>query len=96
METDAPPKPRRDALWAAGVLAALGVLWLILRLYWQGALILGAAAALWAFGRRMRSTPEKSAPPSSPPAGADRASQGGARSATPAASGKGKGKKRRR
>lgn len=42
----------RDALVAAGLLGTLGVLWLVLKLFWQGALLLVAAGLVAWFARR--------------------------------------------
>jgi hypothetical protein len=43
---------RRDALVVAGLLVALGILWLLLKLYWQGALLVAAAGAVAFFAGR--------------------------------------------
>ncbi len=53
METDASPRHRRDALLAASACAVLGGLWIVLRLYWQGALLLGVAAGLGVLYQRL-------------------------------------------
>ncbi|MDY0000093.1 MAG: hypothetical protein RBU30_02235 [Polyangia bacterium] len=65
MESEAAPRHRRDAFWAAGITAALGCLWIFFGFYWQGALLLGGAAILAWIGRRQ----EDAAPsePSQPP-----------------------------
>lgn len=57
MELEASPRHRRDSFIVAGALALLGCLWLALRLYWQGALLVGAALALGAHGRRLGAQP---------------------------------------
>ncbi len=46
MNTEAKPSVRRDALVAAVAIAALGLLWLVFRLYWQGLLLLVAAGLI--------------------------------------------------
>jgi len=46
MQAHSQPSHGKDAWTALGVLLALGVLWLFLKLYWQGALLVVAAVAL--------------------------------------------------
>jgi hypothetical protein len=50
METEAQTTGHRDALIAAGALLALGILWITLRLVWQGALLVAAALVVAYFG----------------------------------------------
>lgn len=78
---------RRDALIASGLLAGIAVLWLVLRLWWQGAFILCAAGALFVLGRRVGSKPEVSME-TADPVPADKP--------IPRTVGPGKGRKRRR
>lgn len=85
METDVSPRHRLDALLAAGVCAALGGLWLVLRLYWQGALLLGVAAGLALLYRRLGPSLAEDPTPSR-----------GEKAPSPAAPLKGKGRKRHR
>ncbi len=73
METASRSIERRDAFAAAAALLMLGLLWVVLRLYWQGALLLAAGVALGYFGGyRTRSTDasEAASSESSPPGGA--------------------------
>lgn len=46
MSTEAKPTVRKDALVATLVIAALGLLWIVFRLYWQGLLLLLSAGAV--------------------------------------------------
>lgn len=104
METDASSTVRRDAFAAALALLLLGLLWVVLRLYWQGALLLAAGAALGYLGwYRIRSHaahPDTPAAPSPAREEAGAASEDGTgpkggKDARPSDKGKG-GKKRGR
>ncbi len=50
MNTEAKPTVRKDALVATLAIGALGLLWIVFRLYWQGTLLLAAAVAVAYFG----------------------------------------------
>jgi hypothetical protein len=50
MNTEAKPSVRRDALVATIALGALGLLWIVFRLYWQGLLLLVAASVVACLG----------------------------------------------
>jgi hypothetical protein len=64
MNTEANPSVRTDALVATIVLAALGLLWLVFRLYWQGLLLLVAAGGVAYLGvRRARGDVQSEAQP---------------------------------
>ena len=60
MNTEANISDRRDAQVAGIILGALGILWLVLRLYWQGALLICAAGLLVALVMRRREDSEPS------------------------------------
>jgi len=66
MNTEAKPSVRKDALVATLVLASLGVLWLVFRLYWQGLLLL-VAAGLVAYLGAVRSRDKAEPPAGDPP-----------------------------
>jgi len=74
METASRSIERRDAFAAAAALLMLGLLWVILRLYWQGALLLASGVALGYFGGYRTRSPDASAA-----APADASPQDGAR-----------------
>ena len=65
MNAEARPTDRRDALAATIALGVLGVLWIVLRLYWQGAILL-AAAGLLAYFCVVRATARSDAPETMP------------------------------
>ena len=66
METDA-SHDRRDALAAAIALLVLAILWMVWRLYWQGALLLAVAGVFgylgWYRVRGQSSPTSKAEPP---------------------------------
>ncbi len=90
MNTETKSSVRKDALVATLVLAALGVLWLVFGLYWQGLLLLAAAGAVAFLGAR---------PPrgeATPEAGAEAEASGSSSRKRAGADKARRGKKRRR
>lgn len=72
MNTEAKPTVRKDALVATITLGALGLLWIVFRLYWQGLLLLAAASAVgylaaWRARDRVAAPAPKPAPAEAPP-----------------------------
>jgi hypothetical protein len=68
MDTEAQTTGHRDALIAAGALLALGILWIFLKLFWQGALLVVIAAAVAYLGYyRLRDAAEKEPEPPAKP-----------------------------
>ena len=91
MSTEAKPTVRKDALVATLVIAALGLLWIVFRLYWQGLLLLLSAGlvAYLGYWRARAAVDEPQAEPKAEPKASSPQKQG-------RADGPGRGKKRRR
>lgn len=91
MSTDAKPTVRKDALVATLVIAALGLLWIVFRLYWQGLLLLLSAGlvAYLGYWRARAAADAPTAEPKAEPKASSPQKRG-------RADGPGRGKKRRR
>ena len=95
MNTEAKPTVRKDALVATLVIAALGLLWLVFRLYWQGLLLL-LSAGLVAYLGYWRARATADAPTAKPKAEPKAELKASSPQKRGRADGPGRGKKKRR